>query len=613
MTNDYKKALLKYLTGKIQDEETPIGVVGNFSEQNTEINALDDYLNNNLGSSFEIRGTLQNENYDNYILYGDYRFSGAYYGFLLIVDNDFNPIILIKTYDTGTLLGRFYKLELDEKNQIYGIDYNLDTSQYRFIMLNNVFATGEAKLRQSYNITSNISDLEKVNFLLSKNPTAAEYLIADVVNSGGITQPKVYQLTINVGQANEWTAYTYDNSFIGTGVSLDSIYSTWNEEMEFKLSGYNNDALVIYSNTNESSITSTVYDLLDDYGNIDVYNSTTIIASPNVYFYSFHAEVDGDEILALYEINNNVKTMIYSEILDGTTLSDANIAIDLKVINGTLFYVTKLPNSTNYDLTVGVYRSGIINETNPLVQNISLTSIKQFAIINNFNLYKYNYQNGDNLYSVKLLYNPNINFKPHTAGYNSYTDLKPLTMSIYSNGGLLFNRSLYNLVTNASTSTATVEVPNTMLNEINIEGENLIGNHYLQIAQNTEEIQTNIYETLHINIINTLSMINLDTGILNPSGSTRLNNSVNASQDYTNAQAKKIKINYDDGTNLIQTLGNSQISETSGIYTYTFMVYVPKAITNVQIISNDETTVYQTITGTFEVGKYYQITQELTI
>ena len=46
---------------------------------------------------------------------------------------------------------------------------------------------------------------------------------------------------------------------------------------------------------------------------------------------------------------------------------------------------------------------------------------------------------------------------------------------------------------------------------------------------------------------------------------------------------------------------------------YDFDIYASKSITNIQIISNDETTIYQTITSTFEVGKLYNITQMVEI
>ena len=95
---------------------------------------------------------------------------------------------------------------------------------------------------------------------------------------------------------------------------------------------------------------------------------------------------------------------------------------------------------------------------------------------------------------------------------------------------------------------------------------------------------------------------------------SRLNNSISETTDYDTAKALKIKINYTDNTNSIIQLKEDQfdkISDTS--YMYDVDIYVPKEITNIQIISNDENTIYQTITSTFEVGKFYNITQMVEI
>ena len=137
MTNDYKDKLLEYLTGKCQEQEalTKIGI----EDSGTDSNGLDTYLTTELGV-YSITDILQSDSYDNYILYGLYRSNGLNYGYMLLVDKNYNPIQLITQFDSGTDLQEFYKLALDEKNQIYGIDYNNDTNKYRFIMLNNDFA-----------------------------------------------------------------------------------------------------------------------------------------------------------------------------------------------------------------------------------------------------------------------------------------------------------------------------------------------------------------------------------------------------------------------------------------------------------------------------------------
>lgn len=612
MTDDYKDALLKYLTGNIKDYPLPNGITGYYDESTNTTNDLQDYLENELGSTFTVHGMLQSENYDNYILYGDRRANAAYYGFLLIVDSNFNPIELIKTYDSGTLLGRFLKLAIDEKNQIYGVDYNSDTTTYRFIMLNNVFATGIAKLRQSYSLPSKVSSMH--GFQITKDPNSANYLIAGMVFSGNVNQPRVAQLKINVGSENEWTYYTYSDTLLATESELSNIYSTWDEEVpDFQMSAFTDYQFIIYSKYQENLIQATLYDVDASWQLTTIYNTNSIIADENTCYYAVHATADGQELISIYQIKNGVQTFITGYPLDGTTTSNNYIEAKLRVLNGTLFFIEVVPNGSNYNILAGSYKDGVIDETTFMAEDITIplaTFFTLFDTINNFNLYKYNYQIGNTLYSIKLLYNQYINFEENLTGYNNYHDLKPLTMSIYSNNSLLFNRNLYNLVVNASTTTSTVEVPNTMLNGITLDGENLIGNHYLQISQNEEDILTNIYETLHINTINTLSMINLDTNILYPNGSARLNNSVNMTQDYNNAKCSKARINYADETTKIIDI--KFYPKRNYFYTL-FALYVDKEISSIDFLSNDEATIYNKITPTFTVGNIYTIRQDVYI
>ena len=108
--------------------------------------------------------------------------------------------------------------------------------------------------------------------------------------------------------------------------------------------------------------------------------------------------------------------------------------------------------------------------------------------------------------------------------------------------------------------------------------------------------------------------------ILNPTGATRLNISVSDLIDYDNAKATKIRINYDDGTNEIKDVSNNiehiQQSDSLIFTNYDFTVYNPatKNIKTIDIISNDETTVYQTISNlNFVSNKYYNIIQPVQI
>ena len=181
----------------------------------------------------------------------------------------------------------------------------------------------------------------------------------------------------------------------------------------------------------------------------------------------------------------------------------------------------------------------------------------------------------------------------------------------------IFARNLYNKVITGRSTNSSIQVPNTYLNDVTITKQNLLSETNSILISNSQTITKNIYETLNINFINNLQISNENdetNSILNPIGASRLNNSISETTDYDNTKALKIKINYADNTNYIIQLKESQIDKISDTsYMYDFDIYVPKSITNIQIISNDETTVYQTITSTFEVGKFYNITQMVEI
>lgn len=620
MTDEYKKQLLKYLTGNYPEnyEYYPIAKKEN---DGTITNDLGDYLLDAFGGTSTINGQLHSEAYELIILYGNRRLMGANYGFLLITDMNYNPIQLITQYDSGTELQEFYTLALDEKNQIYGIDRNVDTQKYRFIMLNNLFANSEAKLRQSYELPNAIQNMS--SYKVTKNPNSANYLIAGIIFQGNVNQPKVAKLTINVGSTNEWVYYAYSGTLLGADSELSNIYADWSEEqVQFKITAFSQFQFLVYSSWyyNDSTLIDVeLYDVgAGGWTMSTIYSSASIIADIDTIYYTVHANTTSGEELLLFAIQDGTQQLIDEYGLTDSQYDDVP-GYYLSIENGVLMYSRITPRSTQYyyDVVAGFYKESptfFVSEQHTLMENIEIYT-PLHEVLNSFNLYQFNIQSDNTLYYGKFLYNQNINFSNvyDNNGSISPTDMKPRTIGLYENNEILFNRNLYNLVSSGSTTTATVEVPNTMLNSNTIDQQKLLGNYYLQISNNDEEIQTNEYETLHINIINTLSMINLDTSVLNPSGSSRLNNSVNLTQDYTNTIANKVRINYSDDTNYTFQLAPSQITESSGVYTYTFVVYAPKTITNVEIISNDEVTTYQTITGTFGVGKYYQITQEVTI
>jgi hypothetical protein len=198
--------------------------------------------------------------------------------------------------------------------------------------------------------------------------------------------------------------------------------------------------------------------------------------------------------------------------------------------------------------------------------------------------------------------------------YENINSLVPKYSNLYDeNGNIIFSRNLYNLSINGRTTTSTIEVPNTLLNDTTIAQQNLLSETNMTMNNNVDNITKNIYETLNINFINTITMQDNDNSI-NLIGASRLNASATSTNDYSQSQIGYYRLNYIDGTSedfKINSTEYTSIDEYSG--TYNFAVYVKKAINNINILSNDKTTVYATLNLVLEVGKNYEITQNVEV
>ena len=111
-----------------------------------------------------------------------------------------------------------------------------------------------------------------------------------------------------------------------------------------------------------------------------------------------------------------------------------------------------------------------------------------------------------------------------------------------------------------------------------------------------------------------MSNHNTNNYIDNYGGASRLNQSVSKETDYSNAKATKVVIHYNDGS---QLKGGISATINNGIATYSITLYIPnnKNVDSIDILSEDENTIYQTIDtkGRFENNKYYTLTQDVHI
>lgn len=621
MTQEFKDTLLRYLTGNLEEQSgdnTP------YFQPTIEItNNLYQYMMDNFNVTGErapyIINIIKGNQNDNYLCYG----RGYNFGFIIILDSNFNIIQSTKNYTSGTQMNEFLMLVQNANGGFYGIDYNSSNNTYRFIMLNNMLIKtinqSEYKfvMQKTYNITSNYpSNFKLVNIL--KNPNGSDYFIygSRLVNS--YARPCAIEYKINVGSSNEWVQYDYTSSD-SIGYNVTGGWASWDGEsnIDFMLIGGSNsptNTKVYLYEKNETSIDlNNTYDTNIDtsaIGQFDVLELKTVILSKiNAYVVAYVDSLNPK--FYVFRINNSSINKIYESNTYSGILGQFNkFDITTDYINTYFWYL--VPYGSYYNFYAGLIVNNNVYEA--LITNTNVYPLTIQCSFNQYNLYSLTLQAGNKLYKVPFIFNQ---YNYNGTDYENVNSLVPSNVILFDddvqNSQMVFARNLYNLNINGNTTISTLEVPNTFLNDTSILNKTLIGQTNLDLDYDLTQITKNIYENLYINFFNTIIMKNDNTAneIINYEGASRLNNSVSNETDYLNAQATKIRINYQDNTSLIQNITPPTIDDD--VATYTFSIYVPKLIDNIEIISFDENTSYQTINGTFNINKYYIITQDVRV
>lgn len=664
MTQDYKDILLKYITNNLSKEE---GVnIPEFSNVISE-SATDLYYE--LEDAFEYgyrqNGVVQCKNvdgeYNGFILvYGMYwtdedKTDSLAKGYMLLFDNNFELVQIIKKYKSGTDCGIFMKVVVNNDGTLIALDHF--DNRNRFLMLNNPSVKLPSAqnyslvLRSSYNLqgdVENISYTMKGNaYVLDKDPNSANYMIgATDINDGfeGLTQ-----LKINVGTANTWTDYIYTKLQIAQqnyqNIVHVSIY--WQEEKPY-MSIYNN--LISYStytntyiyyfarqyNINgglETDGLETIWDNYDEPSSENIYAGSNVIpiSSDNLYYVWCYGYNDYDEDTTETHIEiwhwkkngNKVsrkKVYDYQYIQESTTgVVGASVDTEVYNLNGTIFvywcgiyqrlasYTTMTNNAilitNNDDYASVVLGSPDYNEYN----QFHITTI-----INQFDLYKVfamfnDFDSGWRLNRSDIIYNYLYYNGP---AYENVNALKANQGMLYDVNGNIFVRGVYNHIVNDNITEDTIQIPNTMVNDIQITQNKLLSQTNQPMVINNETIEKNIYETLYINYFNEINIENRNTAttISNKDAAIRLNYTISDELDYDSATITKYRINYHDGTSLINNVDDIIIDE--GVATITIHFYVDKQIDSIDLLSNDEETYYQRITSNLNIGSLYTLTQE---
>lgn len=659
MTQDYKDILLKYITNNLSKEE---GVnIPSFSQiQSTDASDLYNTINTIFQYGFRQNGIVQCKNvdgeYNGFILVYGFHYTDALQtdelakGYMLLFDNNFELVQVITQYKTGTDLGIMMKIEVMNDGTLIALDHFDDRN--RFLMLNNPSIklpsaeNYELVLRTSYNLQGSVQNISHTmtgkGYLLDKDPNSSNYMIGAYDNSTlfeGLTQ-----LTVTVGSANTWTDYTYSKPTPYNTNLQDIVYTYiyWQDEkpqlyVYDSYSGYRtqNDTwyqslYLIKNNANTTSLNQV--SLINNYAlsqsDNQLCGAAIAFISPTKYYFTYAIGVEaGDETLCTlqtwYVSNNTFSSYVYNDTFTQTSstgITGGYFDIDMYNINGTIcmIYSTITTRLNSYTL---MKSEAVLITSNNEASNIRLCTpvfsyYTQFhigTIINQFDLYKFymiteDYEIGPTMNKSDIVYNYlYYNGDP----YENVNALKANQGMLYDTNGNIFVRGIYNHIVTENTTEDTIQIPNTMVNDILITQNKLLSQTNQPMVINNDTIEKNIYETVYINYFTTLDIENRNTAyiISNKEAAIRLNDTISNELDYDFATITKFKINYTDNTNVVRNIESSII--TDGVASIKFSLYVGKAISSIDLLSQDENTTYQSIDGTsMEIGKMYNITQE---
>ena len=194
--------------------------------------------------------------------------------------------------------------------------------------------------------------------------------------------------------------------------------------------------------------------------------------------------------------------------------------------------------------------------------------------------------------SIKNIYSPNTTSEP----YFEYDFCLPYYMNLYSDSNddtsLIFSRDATARFYSGNQITSTFIVPNYLLNDGNIEKASVYGKTNYLLNDTIEDYEKNRFESLYFNFIYNLNVIDNTNGlnILNQIGSNKVANGLWKIFDNYDLELTKARITYEDLSTEIIELTLVNIVGGTAIFNYN----VNGNITQIEYLSNDESTVYAT-------------------
>lgn len=623
MSEDYKKNLLKYFVGDLDQE-----VGENVPQFNQEIETINKNINDDIidklsstqnASTVTPLGRIYSEQYSGYLIYGFYTDkSSRNYGFIYLIDDELNELQMITTFASGTKLFPLTALKQDENGNIYGLSYTVgaDKPTSRVLLFNNIFASGlktgvySAVLRNDYIVPNNYAQVPYNQNRIIKSPDGAVYYLVFRDSSN----TRFIRFTINVGSSNEWTTATLTGKFFTSRFDMFLDKSGDDEVLHFY--GVDNASPSVYYEYEIKNTTVTQKKSIT-LESVAAWIDTQVFVKDinNVFLYADYGPSAGYS--KIYKVNGNSLTTIKRIQLGETSEYSFGVLFEL---NGGMLFFEKHPlgsskykailtyideNNNYYDYEVTTYTG-----SNPITGVYRYVDIYYSKVYNLCKIFVPVYSTPHN--TIKLAFDFNV-LNYNGARYSNINMLIPVKSILTDEyDKMLFARNLYNRTINGNTTVSTLNIPNTNLNNIQIPQQVLIGATNYHLQNGMDVITKNIYEELNINFLNTIYMTNENDPqniIYNQIGANRVNDSSSNTNDYQNAKVSKVRINMvrDEKVFSIKFYPLKN-------YYYTFFgVYVADEIDSIEFISEDESTVYNTITGDFEIGKIYTIRQCLTI
>lgn len=592
MTNDTKADILNYLAGNVNPETPTDEII--FENQQT---IATDYFT-------KLNEFIAQEGYDYVGIEGEAVYKkdmpGAiiYYwglkvaddvtsGFMVLLNDNYEIINIINKYDSGTQFREFMDLHFDENDNLYGID-NDAANGSRIILLNNPLTSPNnvVKLRNSYYFQNGYSPQLNIQGikLIDKIENEGTYVINAIENTNSYVGLLIFKIV--VGGTNEWNFY-----------SLGSRYA----KLYDYLPSLSNDNVIVYlvalsvaPSTDILYFDGSNYSMTYRDSEFSIHNNNNVLMiNSTTYYRSWN---DGTNV-SIVKVNGNTKTTITNSLKTG-------INYELYKNNG--YIMTFRKDNSQQNCYGGVIYNDILYE-----DSYPSTEVFSFAILKNSYLLYQNAMLADDgsIHVISYLLNNNYNGIP----YDDYNSTVSKYGKLYnSNSEIIFARNLYNKTIYNNQNISTLQVPASDLNNTIIGNEQLISETNKIMVNNNENLEKNQYESLFLNFINTINVIDEDTETSYQNTANYVNNNINigTSTNYNNTKLAKVRIN--TSTPTIQNISWTKVDDLH--YYTSFGINVGEAIPSIDFISNDETTIYITIdTSTMVVGNTYNITQYLRI